>query len=44
MNMSNLNMIKIECLNNISVCSYILKDYDNVLDKTNEVTYKFNLF
>lgn len=37
--MSNLNMIKIECLNNIAVCSYILKDYENVIEKTNEVLF-----
>ena len=30
-------MIKIECLNNIAVCSYVKKDYKNVLEKTNEV-------
>ncbi len=35
--MTNIDMIKIECLNNIAVCSYIKKDYHNVLIKTNEV-------
>lgn len=39
--MSNLNMIKLECLNNIAVCSYIMKDYNNVLEKTTDVTYYF---
>lgn len=40
--MSNLNMIKFECLNNIAVCSYIMKDYSNVLDKTSEVIENYN--
>ncbi len=42
-NMSNLNLIKIECLNNIAVCSLFMKDYRNVLEKTSEVKY-FKIF
>lgn len=41
-NTTNLNMIKIECLNNIAVCSYVKKDYQNVLEKTNEVKIQLN--
>jgi hypothetical protein len=37
--MTNIDMIRIECLNNIAVCSYIKKDYNNVLNKTNEVNF-----
>jgi len=40
--MSNINIIRIECLNNIAVCSYIMKDYANTLEKTREV--KADLF
>ena len=33
----NIDMIKVDCLNYIAVCSYIKKDYKNALEKTNEV-------
>ena len=38
-------MTKIECLNNITVCNFMLKDYKNVLDVTNIVLcYNINNF
>lgn len=43
-NFSNLNSVKIECLTNIAVCSMILKDFIDVLEKTQLVIIFNNIF
>ena len=40
---SNINWIKMECYNNIAVCSLVLKNYTKVLETTKQVN-KFNKF
>jgi tetratricopeptide (TPR) repeat protein len=36
LNMTNINWVRMECLNNISVCYLLLKEYSKVLDYTKE--------
>jgi hypothetical protein len=41
--MSNLEAIKGECLYNISVCSFILKQFDEVIPYTDQVNKFYDL-
>ena len=44
LNISNVNMTKIECLNNIAICHYLKKDYENCIDKLNDVSIDSQLY
>jgi tetratricopeptide (TPR) repeat protein len=37
LNITNINWIRMECLNNIAVCSLVLKDYEKALEYSDEV-------
>ncbi len=38
---SNIDSIKIDCLNNIAMCNYLVKNYNKVLSYTQQVSYFF---
>jgi tetratricopeptide (TPR) repeat protein len=37
LNVTNVNWVRVECLNNISLCFLLLKDYEKVIAYTNDV-------
>ena len=43
-NQSNINTIKIDCLNNISICYLLKKDHEKVLEYTSQVIFLIRFF